>query len=120
MPAAGGPGNSGRREPPGDLAARYGGEEFAVILPDTDEPGAWTVAQRIHKHVRALRVGEHASGPGTVTVSIGVATAEGAGDELAPDALVQSADKGLYRAKAEGRNRTVAAASITAKAPVGS
>ena len=102
---------------PGDLVARYGGEEFAVILADTDEPGAWKVAQRIHNHVRALRVGEHVAGPETVTVSIGVATAKGAGDEVAPDALVQSADKGLYRAKAEGRNRSIAVASITAARP---
>lgn len=98
---------------PGDLVARYGGEEFAVILPGTDERGAWTVARRIHEQVRALAVG----GRDGVTVSIGVATAAGAGHGAIPDALVQSADRALYRAKAEGRNRTVAAAAITAARP---
>jgi diguanylate cyclase (GGDEF)-like protein len=84
-----------------DLAARYGGEEFAVILPDTTRNGAFVVADRIRakieEHFRKKR-----GGP-SVTVSGGVASYPD--DALGIEDLVKRADEGLYRSKAEGKNR---------------
>ena len=59
---------------PGDAAARYGGEEFAVILPDTDETGAFHMAERCRKAIRALGMVHAGSEKGLVTVSCGAAT----------------------------------------------
>ena len=41
---------------PADLVARYGGEEFAIVLPNTDSYGAWRIAQKIHRNIRALKI----------------------------------------------------------------
>jgi diguanylate cyclase (GGDEF)-like protein len=91
---------------PGDLAARYGGEEFAVILPDTSLEGARAVAEGIRAAVAALAI-EHADSPdGRVSLSLGL-VAGPAGPE--PDcAWIEAADRLLYEAKAEGRNRVAA------------
>ncbi|HEX5438502.1 MAG TPA: diguanylate cyclase [Gemmatimonadaceae bacterium] len=88
-----------------DVVARYGGEEFVVILPETGEEGAMAVAERIRQ--RMAEQTPDAEGPGSavrVTVSIGVATAPLAGVD-SPEDLIAAADRALYRAKAEGRNR---------------
>ncbi|HBS06590.1 MAG TPA: diguanylate cyclase response regulator [Leptospiraceae bacterium] len=89
---------------PGDLAARYGGEEFVIILPGTDLAGAEVVARKILNGVENLGIPHRSSAvKDHVTVSIGVASlisSMGKGDEL-----VRSADRGLYKAKADGRNR---------------
>jgi diguanylate cyclase (GGDEF)-like protein len=90
----------------GDLAARYGGEEFVVVLPDTDAAGARGVAEAIHGHLATLALAHADSPHGRVTASIGVhaAVPEGATDD--GRAYIVHADAALYRAKAEGRNRT--------------
>jgi diguanylate cyclase (GGDEF)-like protein/PAS domain S-box-containing protein len=89
---------------PGDHAARYGGEEFVVLLPATDEAGAAIVAERIRSAVAALAIGHLGNTPPIVTVSIGVsALIPASGDR--PAQLVSAAKRGLYQAKAEGRNR---------------
>ncbi|WP_165979451.1 sensor domain-containing diguanylate cyclase [Paraburkholderia guartelaensis] len=88
-----------------DMVARYGGEEFALILRDTDLPGAAVVAERIRESVESLRIPHEACGTGIVTISLGVAamkTREGCD----PTALVAAADRALYAAKRQGRNRT--------------
>lgn len=90
---------------PGDLLARYGGEELAVILPNTNLPGATLVAQAIQSALADQRI-PHADSPvaDRVTVSMGVAS-------MVPDRhsdsaqLVAAADSGLYLAKEGGRNR---------------
>ena len=89
-----------------DLVARYGGEEMALILPETDARGAFTIAERIRKAVEAAA---HATEQGAlrVTLSVGVATWTGGGNS--PEELLQAADKALYRAKGNGRNRVEAA-----------
>ena len=91
---------------PGDIAARYGGEEFAVILPDTMPSGTMLVAERIRAAVEALRI-VHVDSlvSDRVTLSIGATISVNPG--VAPSRLVRSADEALYRAKAEGRNRSV-------------
>jgi diguanylate cyclase (GGDEF)-like protein len=88
---------------PGDCAARYGGEEFAVILPNTDTAGAVALAERIRAAVQALCI--PAAAGGVVTISAGVACTDGAQAGLDPAELVAVADRCLYRAKREGRNR---------------
>jgi two-component system cell cycle response regulator len=88
-----------------DLCFRYGGEEFMVLLPNTRINDALRVAGKI-RHACESEVyddGEHAT---AATVSIGVATVSDVNPATARD-LLALADKALYRAKAEGRNRVV-------------
>ncbi len=86
-----------------DLIFRYGGEEFIVILPATDAKAALYVAERIRKATEVAVFGE-----GTIdlklTISIGVATCP---DAPSVHDLVVDADKALYAAKHQGRNRVV-------------
>ncbi|MGM9483423.1 diguanylate cyclase domain-containing protein [Roseateles sp. NT4] len=95
---------------PADLAARYGGEEFAVLLPQTDAAGARAMAQRIVDAVAALAL-PHAGAPQPclVSVSVGWAAvrpdADGEVVQTRGESLIESADRGLYAAKAAGRGR---------------
>jgi diguanylate cyclase (GGDEF)-like protein len=92
---------------PADLAARYGGEEFAAILPSTDPEGARNVAELIRGEVERLNLPHAASSAADhVTISVGVASLVPR-DGVSPDELIRRADEALYRAKKEGRNRTV-------------
>ncbi len=90
---------------PADLVARYGGEEFVCLLPETDEGGAFQVAERLRVTVAERRL-PHAVSPiaDHVTVSLGVATARPTVEDT-PDRLTQLADSLLYEAKRAGRNR---------------
>ncbi|MBI2215429.1 MAG: sensor domain-containing diguanylate cyclase [Acidobacteria bacterium] len=88
---------------PPDLFARFGGDEFAVILPHTDLPGARSVAERMIKNVRELRIGGADDGAIRCTISIGMATLD-ATDKGAPE-LVSRADQMLYEAKRLGKDR---------------
>lgn len=81
-----------------DLLARFGGEEFVLLLPETSQDEAVAVAERI-----LAAVAEPHEGLPAVTVSIGVASNRA--DESELDAVLARADKALYKAKAEGRNR---------------
>jgi diguanylate cyclase (GGDEF)-like protein len=87
---------------PGDTAARYGGEEFAIVMPETPGPEAFEIAE----HIRA-RVASEAFPGKKITLSIGVA--EFPSDADLPHAVIAAADKALYEAKRDGRNRTVEA-----------
>lgn len=90
-----------------DLVARYGGEEFAVIMPFTHAAGAVHVAASMQAGVRELEI-EHieSSVSQYVTLSLGVATTIPDFDSSLED-LIKTADKALYQAKAEGRNRII-------------
>lgn len=88
-----------------DLPARYGGEEFAVILPNTDQDGAIQVAHDIQFGVKQRAITHRSSSVGaTVTVSLGVASTIPS-MITSPALLINAADKALYQAKAEGRDR---------------
>jgi diguanylate cyclase (GGDEF)-like protein len=88
-----------------DLPARIGGEEFALLLPDTDAPGAIATAEKFMQALDALAIA-HTSSPTHryVTVSIGIATWE-SDQRGAANALLAQADEALYTAKHLGRNR---------------
>jgi len=90
---------------PSDMLARYGGEEFACILPETGSQGGFEVAKQLEACIRAERI-PHADSTvdEIVTVSVGVSTREGSGDDSIAK-LLAGADHQLYRAKAEGRGR---------------
>ncbi|WP_134494290.1 GGDEF domain-containing protein [Microvirga pakistanensis] len=97
---------------PGDLVARYGGEEIVVLLPGTDASGAATIAERIRASVEALAVHHEANSPSyTLTISIGSVTQSPAADpsNTSPASLIEMADKALYQAKQDGRNRVAIA-----------
>lgn len=85
-----------------DLAVRYGGEEFALWLPFADHTGAECTAQRVHDHVREVKVAGN-----SITVSIGVATSSDTRSPELLQQLIKHSDEAVYQAKASGRNRTV-------------
>ena len=88
-----------------DLPARFGGEEFAVLLYDSGLDGALAFAERFRRHLRDLAVPAGGGRMVRVTASQGIAV----GSEVVDaDALIEAADKALYRAKSEGRDRLVA------------
>ncbi len=90
---------------PQDLVARYGGEEFAVILPQTDAAGAIAVAKNIRRQIQQLQI-PHAQSEVSqyITVSLGIACAFPE-DNCSAGQLILAADRGLYRAKEQGRDR---------------
>jgi diguanylate cyclase (GGDEF)-like protein len=91
----------------GDCAARYGGEEFAVLLPGFSAAAAATVAETIR-----LKVQQWSDGPTVTTVSVGIASMTPSATTDWP-VLVKAADRALYAAKANGRNRCVLASIPT-------
>jgi diguanylate cyclase (GGDEF)-like protein len=93
----------------GDQAARYGGEEFAVILPGTDEGGALHLAERIRTALEKSHITFEGARIGA-TASLGLAVWPQ--DGATGDRLIAAADRGLYAAKDQGRNRVVAVATL--------
>ncbi|MEP0930475.1 EAL domain-containing protein [Leptolyngbya sp. SLC-A1] len=92
---------------PSDLAARYGGEEFAIILPNTTAKGALAVVKAIQANLAALQLPHPQSPVGDLmTLSFGVATVVPQSN-LSFATLIATADQGLYRAKAQGKNCAV-------------
>lgn len=87
-----------------DFAGRYGGEEFLILLPATSREEALIAAEKVRQAVASIKV---ASVDRAITCSIGVAVLpDDAGDA---STLVRHADRALYSAKAQGRNRVEAA-----------
>ncbi len=105
-----------------DIVARYGGEEFVVVIPETREEGGLEVAERIRSAVarKAFRVYDEET---KVTVSIGICVFPQDLPQPAPEnydpnflfELLQRADRALYRAKEEGRNRVVIYRTLSEK-----
>jgi diguanylate cyclase (GGDEF)-like protein len=92
-----------------DFVCRFGGEEFAIILPASNLESATSVAEKLR---RAFHSHEFSGIPRPVTISIGVASFPENGTQR--DTLVHAADKALYQAKQDGRDR-VAAAEFSAR-----
>lgn len=91
---------------PGDRIGRYGGEEFVVLLDRVDPATALDVAENILQRVRDLQIPHQGrqDDKSQVTVSIGIARSGLAGLSTAED-LLDCADRALYRAKRDGRDR---------------
>jgi two-component system cell cycle response regulator len=85
-----------------DTVARYGGEEFVILLPETTQPGAVALAERIRERVAQRDFSEDASML-SVTISVGVTTVS-AGEVDDPEGVLGRVDAALYRAKRAGRN----------------
>jgi diguanylate cyclase (GGDEF)-like protein len=83
-----------------DAVARMGGEEFALLLPETDEHGAYVIAERLRHKVRDAFITDQIA----LTVSFGVAAYPNHGGQT--EQLLQAADQALYVAKELGRDRT--------------
>lgn len=90
---------------PGDVVSRFGGEEFTAILPDTDEDGAYLVAESIRRALAEARLQHAGADKGYITASIGVATYMPEAVERSAVDLIETADSALYSAKAAGRDR---------------
>ena len=87
-----------------DVPARYGGEEFVVLLRNPAPGVALEIGERIRQSVRELDL-SHSGVTDRVTVSVGVATGNTAGEPIS--AIVERADRALYAAKRAGRDRVV-------------
>jgi diguanylate cyclase (GGDEF)-like protein len=103
-----------------DLVGRFGGEEFALLLPQTREPDAFRIAERVRTYIAGAPIraaDEPGAGPVRVTVSIGVAALDSYRRDLTE--LLAAADAALYRAKEAGRNQVhmVTGAGKIAAAP---
>ncbi|OIO69659.1 MAG: hypothetical protein AUJ58_05185 [Zetaproteobacteria bacterium CG1_02_55_237] len=88
-----------------DLCARYGGEEFVILLPDADSTNAHRLAEDCRISVADAAIPHiHSKVSKVVTISIGVSTVIPT-VECDPSSLIKAADKLLYKAKKNGRNR---------------
>lgn len=85
-----------------DFVARFGGEEFSIILPETDKAGAIMVGERIRSKMAAQRFRAFDE---VLNASVSVGIASYPQNTLYSDVLIEIADKALYKAKVEGRNR---------------
>lgn len=95
-----------------DLVIRYGGEEFLVLLPETSEADAATVAEKLRASVAADPIEQGGLAVQmTVSIGVGAVPALHAAD---PEALVASADTALYEAKRAGRDRVVLVSELAA------
>lgn len=95
----------GNLKRPADLAVRYGGEEFTLLLPDTDLSGACKLTDEILQAIRDLRVPHSGHDAGVVTASAGVILGTPSWQACTPEGMIKAADRLLYEAKREGRNR---------------
>lgn len=91
-----------------DWTARYGGEEFLIVLPETDVNGASVMAERLKSEL-SQRVTETQGKQISITASFGVTgfSPDTPDEMISPEAMVSKADKYLYKAKREGRNRAM-------------
>lgn len=87
-----------------DLFGRWGGEEFLVLLDGSDAKDAWRVAEDLRAAVEAIHLPKC---PCSLTISIGIATIANGQDTKAFDRMLSAADRELYRAKKDGRNRVM-------------
>lgn len=89
-----------------DIVTRLGGEEFGILMPDTNKFGAVYIAQQIHDKINTVQF-PHPDSPvaSYLTLSMGLETLKPSDDTIPSSDLFERADKALYQAKHEGRNR---------------
>lgn len=91
---------------PTDLLARYGGEEFIMVLPDTSLKGAVNVAEAMRGAISELQIPhEYSDVKPYLTISLGIACCEPSEEQAEMQTLIKEADKALYQAKTDGRDR---------------
>jgi diguanylate cyclase (GGDEF)-like protein len=100
--------DSGRREV--DRVYRYGGEEFSILLPETDWPEAFEVAEKLRAKVAAIEIDVDGGQKVRTTISMGVAAFSEDRGKL--ERLIGAADEALYLAKESGRDTVLAHESI--------
>jgi len=89
-----------------DIPSRFGGEEFTVLLPHTDQPTAWSVAERLRINVADMKVPWDTPLP-QVTISLGIYSFDqNSGVDV--NTIIRRADDALYTSKQQGRNRCTA------------
>ncbi|MCK2056076.1 GGDEF domain-containing protein [Methylobacterium sp. 37f] len=90
----------------GAILARFGGEEFAMLLPDTGRAAAYAIAETVRTSVMARELVKRSTGEslGKITISLGLAMHQ-PGDTAV--SFLERADQCMFRAKRDGRNRTV-------------
>ena len=98
-----------------DIACRYGGEELLLILPDASLADTQHRAEQLREKVKQLRVRYRHQNLGSITISLGVACCPDQG--LTGEAVIQAADRALYRAKKLGRDRVAVACGEPAPIP---
>lgn len=91
----------------GDIVSRFGGEEFVVVMPAASLEDATRRAETLRQGAGQMELTHETQPLGTITVSLGVAVFPDHG--ITGEALIQTADAALYRAKQQGRNQVVAA-----------
>ena len=96
----------GRQVRQGDIVARFGGDEFCIFSDAIDEPGVRALCQRVWQHINELAI---VMGPneGKVGASIGAVQVSSIDLWDGPEALLAAADKAMYQAKSQGKNRIV-------------
>lgn len=93
---------------PADIVARYGGEEFVVVLPETEKKGALKISEEIRNEIEMLKIKHIGNKVSSyVTASLGIETILPNEELKDPKLLIQRADKALYEAKSQGKNRVV-------------
>jgi len=98
-----------------DLVARYGGEEFVALAAGVERRQARERAELLREAIRELTGERNGRAAQLVTVSVGLATMT-PDERLAPEDMLDAADRALYQAKRQGRDRVVAAPAMRALA----
>ena len=88
-----------------DIFGRYGGEEFMIIMPNTDQEGAFAAAEHLREEVEKISL-ETEKGEILVTVSVGICQIQP--DHEVLEQVINGADQALYSAKQAGRNQVAA------------
>jgi len=103
---------------PADVVARFGGEEFVLLLPNTDAMGCRQIGEAIRQSLVQLGIVHALNFPSKqLTVSIGGTTTSCGGAQAACLSLVEAADRALYSAKKDGRDRLVMSGRQSAGRP---
>jgi diguanylate cyclase (GGDEF)-like protein len=97
-----------------DIAARYGGDEFVAMLPETDQDGAYVVAEKIRQMTADMVV---ETGGHQITTSLSIGVVSFPEDGQTADELMIAADEAMYSSKRLGKNRVVGYATTNEDGP---